>query len=311
MDTMRAVRIHHFGGLEALQPENVAIPSPAAGEVRVKVFAAGLNPVDYKTRAGKYPLVREDKLPYTLGRDFAGRVDTPAGDGLEVGDAVYGFVGQGQGAFAEYVVVGRDALAPKPASLDFRTAAAVPLAALTAWQGLFDHGGVLAGQRVLIHAASGGVGHFAVQLARAEGAEVIATASGDGVEFVRSLGADRVIDYRHEAFEQIVRDVDMVFDLVGGDTQARSWQVLKEGGALVSTIQAPSQELAAERGIRATRYTARPDGGQLTEIGGLIDCGMVKVRVAAAFHFRDAVEAERRLEQGHLRGKLVLEVAPS
>jgi NADPH:quinone reductase-like Zn-dependent oxidoreductase len=228
-------------------------------------------------------------------------------DGPLVGDAVYAFVGQGQGAFAQYVTIPRDWLAPKPATLDFRHAAAVPLAALTAWQGLFEHGRLQSGARVLIHAAAGGVGHFAVQFAKAHGAEVYASASGDGVEWVRSLGADHVIDYRNADFTEAARDIDLVFDLVGGATQQQSWQVLKQGGALISTVAEPDPTQAAARGIRAARYTAHPDAAQLAQIGRLIDAGRVEVRVTQVFPFAEAAAAQHRLEAGHNRGKIVLD----
>jgi NADPH:quinone reductase-like Zn-dependent oxidoreductase len=227
---------------------------------------------------------------------------------FDLGDAVYAFLGQGQGAFAEFVVVDADAMAAKPLSLDFRAAAAVPLAGLTAWQGLFDHGRLSRGQRVLIHAAGGGVGHLAVQFAKACGAHVVATASGDAVNFVKALGADQVIDYKREPFESVVSDIDLVLDLVGGETQERSWQVLKRRGTLISTLTEPSRERAAETGIRVGRFTARPDGGQLEEIGALIDSGKVGVHVAQAFEFANVVEAEQRLLNGHIMGKMVLDL---
>jgi NADPH:quinone reductase-like Zn-dependent oxidoreductase len=291
--------------------EEIPVPEPRAGEVLVRVRAASANPVDLKTRAGQYPLIREDKLPYTLGRDFSGVVEQ-VGDGVtqwRAGDDVYGFVGQGQGAYAQFVVVAASALARPPASVDAVTAGAVPLAALTAWQGLFDHGKLEAGGRVLIHAGAGGVGHFAVQFAKQCGAQVYATASGDGIEFVRSLGADRVIDYHAQRFEDVARDMDLVFDLIGGDTQRRSWATVGTGGALISTLTEPSQTEAAARGATAARYTARPDGRQLTEIASLIDKGSVRVVVAERFPFDATANALERLAKGHVRGKLVVEVA--
>ncbi|WP_158898920.1 NADP-dependent oxidoreductase [Burkholderia sp. L27(2015)] len=313
MSTMQAFRIHRFGGPDVIQRDTIEVPTPKNDEVLVVVRAASLNPVDYKTREGHYPLVRESQLPYTLGRDFAGSVVTPgdAGGGLQAAEDVYAFIGQEQGAFAEYVTIKRAWLAPMPASLDFRTAAAVPLAGLTAWQGLFERGGVQAGQRVLIHAAAGGVGHLAVQFAKAKGAVVYATASGDGVAFVKALGADVVIDHKLHDFASKVPQVDMVFDLVGGDTQERSWAILKDGGALISTIAAPSSERARARDIRVARYTAHPDGEQLTQIGRLIDEERVKIRLAKTFPFAQAVQAERELEAGHIRGKLVLDARMS
>ncbi|ABE36004.1 zinc-binding dehydrogenase family protein [Paraburkholderia xenovorans LB400] len=313
MSTMLAYRIHRFGGPEVFRSERIDVPEPGAGQVRVRVLTASANPVDIKTRAGDYPLIREDSLPYTLGRDFAGVVErVGAGVGeWKQGDEVYGFVGQGQGAYAEFVVVDAQALARRPAKVDMAAAGAVPLAALTAWQGLFEQGDLAGGQRVLIHAGSGGVGHFAVQFAKHEGAEVFVTASGDGLAFVRSLGADHVIDYRTQRFEELARDMDLVFDLVGGDTQKRSWAVVARGGALISTLAEPSQTEAASHGARAARYTARPDGYQLSEIAALIDDGKVRVKVAETYPFDAAADALARLEKGHVRGKIVIAVAPA
>ncbi|ARP93372.1 NADP-dependent oxidoreductase [Bordetella genomosp. 13] len=308
MNRMQAFRIDRFGGPEVLHREHVTVPAPRDDQVLVKVAAASLNPVDVKTRSGGYPPVQEAQLPYTLGRDCAGMVQS-SGDQhgpFRAGQPVYAFIGQGQGSYAEYALVPREALAPKPESLDLVEAAAVPLAALTAWQGLFDHGRLQPGQTVLIHAASGGVGHFAVQFAKARGAHVVATASGEAAEFVRSLGADKVIDYRRAPFERHTGPVDMVFDLVGGDTQDRSWAVLKDGGVLVSTVSAPSADEAAARGVRAVRYTARADGAELALIGRLIDAGCVRVHVSEIYPFDAMQQALHRLEEGHNRGKMVV-----
>lgn len=311
MSAMLAYRLHHFGGPEVLRPETIDVPEPAAGEVLLRVRAASANPVDIKTREGDYPLIGEDQLPYTLGRDCAGVVER-VGAGVKEwksGDEVYCFVGQGQGTHAEFVVVDAHALASRPRKADAVTAAAVPLAALTAWQGLFDRGALDGGQRVLIHAGAGGVGHFAVQFARYKGAEVFVTASGDGIEFVRSLGADHVIDYRTQRFEEFARDMDLVFDLVGGDTQSRSWAVIAPGGALISTLTEPSQVEAANHGARAARYTARPDGKQLTRIASLIDDGTARVSVAQTWPFDAVREALTRLEKAHVRGKIVVDLS--
>jgi NADPH:quinone reductase-like Zn-dependent oxidoreductase len=310
-ETMRAWRIQRFGGPETLQCETVPVPRPANDEVLVRVCAASVNPVDFKTRSGKYPLIREDALPFTPGRDFSGTVAATGGavEGWKPGQPVYGFVGQGQGAYAQYVLVKADALAQKPQTADYDVSAAVPLAALTAYQGLFEHGSLEGGDRVLIHAASGGVGHFAVQFACLRSAAVYATASGDSVEFVRSLGVDHVIDYRAQRFEDVVSDTDLVFDLVGGDTQQRSWQVLRRGGALISTLTEPSQTLAAQYGVRAGRYTAHPDGATLAQIGEWIDDGGVRVIVAQQFPFEAARDALACIERGHVHGKVVIQVA--
>jgi NADPH:quinone reductase-like Zn-dependent oxidoreductase len=197
-------------------------------------------------------------------------------------------------------------MVPAPAKLDAAAAAAVPLAGLTAWQGLFRHGQLKEGQRVLIHAASGGVGHFAVQFAKAKGARVIAMASTANVDFVRGLGADEVIDYRKERFEDKVSDVDLVFDLVGGETQERSWSVLRQGGALVSTLNEPSQDEAGAHRVRGLRYTTEPSVADLREIDALIEAGQVVPRVSRTFAFHDARGALRAVEEGHTVGKIVL-----
>ncbi len=185
----------------------------------------------------------------------------------------------------------------------------MPLAALTAWQGLFDHGHLAAGQRVLIHGASGGVGPFAVQFAKVKGAEVCATVSAESRGFVQRLGADRVIDYKSERFEDIVHDADLVYDLIGGETEARSWQVLKRGGTLVSTVHQPDADRAAKAGVRAMRYTAQLNGEQLAEIAALIHSGKVRVTIDRVFPLDQAAEAERPLRDDHVVGKVVLAVA--
>lgn len=306
---MKAVRIHNFGGPETLKVEDLPMPQPGHGEVRIRVLGASVNPVDYKMRNGGY-LPRE-ALPVTLGRDVAGVIDAegPGVEGLLVGDAVFAMLDRDHGGYVEYVNQPAANCAPKPARLDFVQAAAVPLAGLTAWQGLFDHGGLEAGQRVLIHGAAGGVGHFAVQFARTRGATVIATCSGRDGDFVESLGASEAIDYHKERFEDRVQDVDLVFDLIGGETQERSWAVLKTGGVLVSTLKEPDQAKAAVKHARGLHYMAHPDGRQLAEIGRLIDAGQVVPRIDRVFPLDEAAEAEAALEHDHVRGKIVLEVA--
>ncbi|PXW27573.1 NADP-dependent oxidoreductase [Paraburkholderia caballeronis] len=305
---MSAWRIDRFGGPDALRNETIPAPRPARGEVLLKVQSAGLNPVDLKTREGRYPLIRADALPFTLGRDVAGVV-AQCGEGVEGwarGVTAYAFVGQGQGAFADYVAVSAAALSKPPATLSLADAGAVPLAALTAWQGLFDHGKLERGERVLIHGASGGVGQFAVQFARECGAHVYATGSGESLNLLKALGAAHTIDYRKDRFEDVAKDIDLVYDLIGGDTQQRSWSVLRPGGALVSTLNEPSQVEASKHGARATRYTARPDGGQLARIAQWIDRRAVRVEIVARYPFARLPDAFERLAQGHLRGKVVV-----
>ncbi|MFP3547200.1 zinc-binding dehydrogenase [Rhizobium sp. SIMBA_035] len=307
---MQAVRIHRFGGPEVMAVEEVDRPSPAANEVLIKVFAASVNPVDAKMREGKYPVVTEKDLPYVLGRDVSGEIAATGSEvaSFLVGDEVFAFLSPEHGGYEEYVLARVDEVAVKPQSLDAVGAAAVPLAGITAWQGLFDHGGLQSGQRVLIHGGAGGVGHFAIQFAKAKGAWVATTVSSSDRDFVTDLGADQVIDYKAEKFEEIVDPVDLVFALIGGETQERSFSVVKPGGALISTLQEPDKARAKKLKIRAGRYTAQPNGAQLQEIAALIDEGKVKVVVASTFKLRQAAEAQSALGEKHIRGKVVLTV---
>lgn len=308
--TMRAIRIGRFGGPEALQLENIPVPRPGEGELLVKVAAAGVNPVDFKIRGGKYPAVKEDKLPFIMGRDVAGAVVQMghSASHFAEGDGVIAMPGIGRGGYAEYALVKVTEAAKKPESLDVIHAGAVPLAALTAWQGLFTHGHLKASQRLLVQGGSGGVGHFAVQFAKAKGAEVIATASPAHVDFLRRLGVDQVVDYEAERFEEVVDEVDMVFDLIGGEVQERSWAVLKKGGVLVSTLNEPSKERAAAANARGMRYTVTESGDDLTAIVQLIDAGKVKPVVTKTYQLQDAAAAQQFLEHEHPEGKVVLSI---
>ncbi len=304
---MKAVRIHRFGGPEVLQLDEVGPPTASDGKLIIGVKAASVNPVDYKIRSGRYPKVTAADLPMTLGRDVAGVVEAAAG-GFAAGDEVYAHLDWADGGYAQVALCAPGGVALKPKSLDMVAAAAVPLAATTAWQGLFDHGGLEPGGRVLIHGASGGVGAFAVQFARRAGAEVIATASAEAIGRVRSLGAAQVIDYGAQRFEDEVSDLDLVFDLIGGDTQKRSFAALRRGGRLVSTVEEPDQDQAAARGVTALRYMAEPNAAQLSTFARLIDSGEVEVSVAKVFHLGDAANAHRCLEGHHPRGKVVLKI---
>jgi NADPH:quinone reductase-like Zn-dependent oxidoreductase len=306
---MKAVRIHEFGGPDMLRVEDLPIPEPGPGEARIRVMAASVNPVDYKMRNGGY--LPPEALPLTLGRDVAGVVDAigSGASAFKKGEAAFVLLGREHGGYVEFVTEKTENCARKPARLDFVEAAAVPLAGLTAWQGLFDYGRLQPGQTVLIHGAAGGVGHLAVQFAHARDAIVFATCAGRDAEFVMSLGASEVIDYRRERFEDQVRDVDLVFDLVDKDVQDRSWAVLKDGGALISTLRQPDKAKAAAKHARAQHYIAQPNGRELAEIARLIDAGKVRPHIDRIFPLDEAAEAERTLEQDHVRGKIVLEVA--
>lgn len=311
MPTMSAIRMHEFGAENVLRLEQIERPMAGRNEVLVKVMAASVNPVDWKIRKGGYPSVTQDTLPIVPGRDLAGTI-AELGMGVShfaIGDRVFAFLDIEHGGYEEYVAVPATQLAKMPSSLDFEDAAAVPLAALTAWQGLFDHGGLQSGQRVLIHGGAGGVGHFAIQFAKARGAWVATTVSSTDIELAQHLGADQVIDYKSERFEDVVDPVDMVFDLVSGETRSRSFGILKNGGILVSTLGIPDREEAARRNVRVAGYMAKPNADQLDEIGGLIDQGKVKIVVQKIFPLEEAAEAQRTLEKDHVRGKIVLKVA--
>lgn len=308
MSKIREMRIHRFGESEVLHADDVEPSAADASQVLVTVRAASVNPVDFKIRSGKYPAVKEDRLPYTLGRDVSGIVEKCGAQAnrFKVGDEVFGMVGIGGGGYAEKVVLDQDAITLKPSNLDHVHAAATPLAGQTAWQGLFRHGGLKAGQSVLIHGGSGGVGHFAIQFAKAKGARVITTVSTANVAFARSLGADVVIDYKTQRFEEQVSDLDMVFDLIDGETRERSWKLLKRGGVLVSTLTDPSRERAKALGVRALRYTVEADGRELAEIADLVAGGQVKPHVAKTYPLEKASLALIAVEREHPVGKVVL-----
>ena len=277
--TMKAIRIHNYGGPEVLKYEDAPRPQPQAGEVLVRVHAAGVNPIDWKVREGHMKDFWPHKFPLILGWDLSGVVEElgpgPAAAGrFKIGDEVYSIPDPTRnGAYADYIVVRESELALKPTSLHHIRAAAVPLAALTAWQSLFDTAQLQPGQRVLIHAGSGGVGHFAVQLAKWKGAYVFATASTKNQDLLRELGVDEPIDYTQQRFEDVARNIDIVLDTIGGETQERSWSVLKKGGNLVSLVQPPSEEKAKELGVRAAIIGAQPNGAQLAEIAKIIESG--------------------------------------
>ena len=318
MRSMKAVRIHEYGGPEVLTYEDAPRPEPGDSDVLVRVMASGVNPLDWKIRQG----LRKDALPYALpmipGWDLSGVVES-------VGSSVTGFAPGDQvfsrpdlkrnGSYAEFISVRATELAPKPRTLDHLHAAAVPLAAMTAWQVLFDAPAPFTsmrlqkGQTVLIQAAAGGVGSYAVQLAKWRGASVVATASASNAKFLRDLGADEVIDYATRSFEQTVHGVDAVFDTIGGDTRARSWKVLKPGGILVSIVGPPSEDEAKAHGVRSGHVVLQPIAAQLRELAALIDGGRVKPVVTHVLPLAQARKAHELSQTGHVRGKIVLNVA--
>jgi NADPH:quinone reductase-like Zn-dependent oxidoreductase len=307
---MNAVRIHSFGSADVLQLEDVPKPEPGENEVLIKVHAASVNPVDYKLRSGEFKPVGLT-MPVTLGCDISGVVEDVGRDvsGVQVGDEVYALLDTHSGGYAEFAVAKSDGVAPKPASIDHIHAAAVPQAAMTAWQGLFDHGRLKAGERVLIHGAAGGVGHFAVQFAKDRGAYVIATARTEDRGLLRELGADLIIDYTNERFEDHVRDVDLVLDLVAGETQRRSWESLKPGGRLVSTVQPPSDVEAARHHAKGEVFMTELNRDELARIGQMIDDGKVQVLVQQILPLGEVRRAHEHMEHEHIRGKVVLAVS--
>jgi NADPH:quinone reductase-like Zn-dependent oxidoreductase len=309
--TMKAIRIHSYGGLEVLKYEDAPRPQPQAGEVLVRVKAAGVNPIDWKVREGHMKDLWPHKFPLILGWDLSGVVEE-LGRGVsrfKIGDEVYSIPDPTRdGAYADYIVVRESELALKPNSLHHIRAAAVPLAALTAWQSLFDTAQLQPGQRVLIHAGSGGVGHLAVQLAKWKGAYVFATASTKNQDLLRKLGVDGPIDYTRQRFEDATRKIDIVLDTIGGETQERSWSVLKKGGNLVSLVQPPSEEKAKELGVRAAFVAGHPSGAQLGEIAKIIDSGKLAPVIDRILPLSEVRRAHELSQSGHTRGKIVLRV---
>lgn len=311
MQTMKAVRLHAYGGPDVLRLEEVRCPCPAMDEVLVRVQAAGVNPVDWKVREGYLKDMLRHRLPLIPGWDVCGVVEEAGSQvtRFKVGDAVFSRPDiKRDGAYAEYIVIRESEAAFKPKSLDPVHAAAIPLAALTAWQSLIEAAGLAAGQRVLIHAAAGGVGGFAVQLAKWRGAQVIGTASAANHDYLRALGADEVVDYRALPFEKAVGEVDVVFDTMGGETQERSWQVLKKGGILVSILAPPSPEKAASLGVRQAFVFVQPNAEQLARLAQLADEGTLKTCVARVLPLEEARQAQDLSQAGHTRGKIVLKV---
>jgi NADPH:quinone reductase-like Zn-dependent oxidoreductase len=312
VNTMRAISQDVLGGPEVLKEVEIRRPAPRPNEVLVRVRAAGLNPTDWKHRATGGFL---GEPPFVLGWDVSGVVEA-VGVGVarfKPGDEVFGMLSYpfGHGSHAEYVTAPARTLAHKPASIDHTQAGALPLVSLTAWQALVEYADVLPGQRVLVHAAAGGVGHVAVQIAKARGAYVIGTASAGKHEFLRSLGADELIDYRETDFAEAVKDVDVVLDTLGGETSVRSLRVLRPGGVVVSILPVGSDEFheEAERlGVRAVRMLVDADRADLRAIVDLVEKGRLRAEIAGTFPLADAAEAHALGDTGRTTGKLVLTV---
>jgi NADPH:quinone reductase-like Zn-dependent oxidoreductase len=305
---MQAIRVHHFGGLDSLVAEDLPRPTPGHGEVLLRVKAAGVGPWDALIRSGHSVLPQP--LPLTLGSDVAGVVESVGSEvsHLQAGDAVFGATnGQFTGGYAEYAVASATKLARMPKRIGFIEAAAVPVVACTAWQMVFEHGAMDATKRVLVHGAAGNVGAYAVQFAKRMAREVVATAASDDAEYVRMLGADRVIDFHSTRFDEALTDVDVVLDTIGGETQERSFTVLKPGGVLVSAVSEPDQLKAAQHGIRALFFLVEVSSLRLEQIAALIEAGELHTRVGDVLPLADARVAHEMLAgKPHKRGKIVL-----
>ncbi len=312
MNTMRAVSQDVLGGPEVLKEVRPERPEPRPNEVLVRVRAAGVNPTDWKHRANGGFL---GEPPFVLGWDVSGVVES-VGIGVAAfrpGDEVFGMLSYpfGHGSHAEYVTAPARTFAHKPSGIDHVQAGALPLVSLTAWQALVERADVQPGQRVLIHAAAGGVGHVAVQIAKARGARVIGTASAGKHEFLRSIGADETVDYRETDFAEVVKDVDVVLDTIGGDTSLRSLRVLRQGGVVVSILPVGSDEFYEEAdrlGVRAVRMLVDADRAGMEEIARLVESGKLRATIAQTFPLAEAARAHAEGETGRTTGKLVLVV---
>jgi NADPH:quinone reductase-like Zn-dependent oxidoreductase len=307
---MKAVVAHEYGSPEVLKFEEVPRPDPNEGEVLVRVIASSVNPADPLTLSGKYAREFGTHLPLIPGYDVASVIEKTGANvtKLKVGDAVYGYPTFG-GSWADYVIVKDWEVAAKPKSLNFVEAAAVPMGALTAWQALVDVAKLEPGQTVLIHGGSGGVGGFAIQIAKARGARVIATASTANQDLLRQLGADVAVDYTKTKFEDVAKDVDVVLDPVGKDTLARSYDVIKKGGIVMSLVARPDPAELKKHGIRGAGISVHPDAEDFTEIAQLIDAGKIKPIVTQVLPLSEAIAAQQQAATHHTRGKVVLRIA--
>jgi NADPH:quinone reductase-like Zn-dependent oxidoreductase len=308
--TMKAVVVHEYGGPEVLKLEEAPRPEPKENEVLVRVIGAGVNPVDAMIRSGKYAKFFGTTLPLVPGYDIAGIVEKTGAkiNKLKVGDAIYAYTMWG-GGYAEYAVANEGEATLKPKSLNYIEAASVPLVALTAWQALIDTAKLSAGQTVLIHGGSGGVGSMAIQIAKTRGAKVIATASTPNQGLLKDLGADVSIDYTTQKFEEIAKDVDVVLDSVGMDTLARSYGVIKKGGFIASLVTQPDQAELDKHGIRGAPISVKPNAKELAEITKLIEAKKIKPVVSQVLTLADAVKAQEQAATHHTRGKIVLKIA--
>jgi len=310
--TMKAIVIHEYGGPEVLKYEDVPRPEPKADQILIRVIAAGVNPVDGMIRSGMFAKDGNGAFPMVLGGDIAGVVERVGNKitKFKAGDPVFAYVSlDSGGGYAQYAVVPEGDAAPKPKSLTYVEAGAVPIVALTAWQALIDTAKLNAGQTMLIHGGSGGVGSFAIQIAKARGAKVIATASTANQDLLKQLGTDVAVDYTKQKFEDVAKDVDVVLDSVGKDTLTRSYGVVKKGGIIVSLVARPNQSDLEKHGIRGVALSVEPNSGELAQIGKLIDEKKIRVIVSQTFPLSEAKKAQEQVASGHTRGKIVLKLA--
>jgi len=309
-DMMKAVVAHEYGAPEVLKYEDAPRPEPKENELLVRVIACGVNPADPLVISGRMAKEFGTHVPLIPGYDVAGVVEKTGSKvtKFKKGDAVYGYALFG-GGWAEYAVLAENEAALKAKSATFVEAAAVPMGALTSWQGLIDVAKLSAGQTILIHGGSGGVGSFAIQIAKAKGAKVIATASTANQDLLKQLGADVAIDYKTVKFEDVAKDVDVVFDTVGRDTLARSYPIVKKGGIITTIVARPDPAQLEKYGIRGSSIASHPDGNELAEITKLIEAGKIKPVVGQVLPLTDAVKASQQAETHHTRGKIVLKIA--
>jgi len=307
---MKAIVAHEYGAPDVLKVEEVPRPEPNGDEALVRVIASSVNPADPLTLSGKYAREFGTHLPLIPGYDIAGIVEKTGANvtKLKVGDAVYGYPNFG-GGWADYVTVKEFEVAAKPKSLNFVESAAVPMGALTAWQALVDVAKLQPGQTVLIHGGSGGVGSFAIQIAKARGARVIATASTTNQDLLKQLGADMAVDYTKTKFEDVAKDVDAVLDPIGKETLARSYNVIKKGGIVMSLVARPDPAELEKHGIRGAGISVHPDAEDLAEIAQLIDAGKIKPIVTQVLPLNEAIAAQQQAATHHTRGKVVIRIA--
>jgi NADPH:quinone reductase-like Zn-dependent oxidoreductase len=297
---MRAVLMSETGSPDVLRVEEVERPEPAEGEVLIRVHAISVNPIEWKYRRGIIP----KQLPAVLGSDVSGTIEVSRAEGFAEGDEVFGFAASG--GYAEFATTSAAVIAKKPAGVSHEQAAAIPVAGLSAWQGLYDRARLERGQTALIAGAAGGVGHFAVQFAARVGTRTIGIGSSRNREFVLLLGADEYVDYTRQNVAEAVSDVDVAFDTVGGETTQSLLASVRRGGALITIAGTPPEEAARERGVRVERHITSPSAEQLTRIAELVAAGAVHVEIAETLRLAEVGRAHTLSESGHVRGKLIL-----